>query len=86
MEFLIDDTLGSELLSWINAVSKSVGMVILDRASRLETLNCGALIFPRGLILLISLTTLVIAELREVASFFKPETMVFTELCTNEVI
>lgn len=45
----MDDTVGNELLSWIKVVSKSVGMVMFESASRLETLNCGAWIFPKGL-------------------------------------
>lgn len=82
----MDDTVGNELLSWIKVVSKSVGMVMLESASRLETLNCGAWIFPNGLTEFTAFTALWMAELREVASFLRPETMLFKVLCKKEVI
>jgi hypothetical protein len=86
MVFSIEDTVGSELLSWIKAFSKSVGMVMFESASRLETLNWGAWISPNGLIEFTEFTALWMAELREVASFWRPETMLFKVLCKKEVI
>lgn len=59
---------------------------MFDSASRLETLNCGAWIFPKGLIEFTEFTALWMAELREVASFWRPDTMLFKVLCKKEVI
>lgn len=39
IEFLMEDTVGSELFSWIRAFSKSVGMVMFPIALRAEMLN-----------------------------------------------
>ncbi len=58
-------TEGRDELSLRSASVKSEGNVTFDRASRLGTLICGGVMFPKGFTLLIPLIAVVLTEFAE---------------------
>ena len=46
--------MGRELFKFVRAVSTSVGIVTFSKAVKLGMLNCGTVMLPKGLILLIA--------------------------------
>lgn len=72
--------LGIELFKEMSAFSKSVGIVTFSNDVRLGMLNCGTLMFPKGLTLLMAPIAVWIAEFADDTSFWIPVRMLLIVL------